>query len=371
MPDATSPIRIAFCVTDLDPGGAERALVQLVTRLDRHRFNPAVICLSSPGVLVEKLEAANVPVKCLGARRWWDMRLLWRLSAELKRLRPQILQTFLFHANVTGRLAAWWCGVPHVFSGIRVAERRRNLHLQLDRWTESLVDRHVCVSQSVADYSRDVAHLSARKLCVIPNGVDAERFVSATPLDLRPWNIQADDDVWVTVGRLDPQKGPWILFEALQKLLLTHPRLKLLWAGQGPLKDEMQRWIDDRKLADSIHLIGWQDNIAGLLRAAQGFVLASQWEGMPNVILEAQAAGLPVISTAAEGVAEIILPGETGWIVPVGNAAELARCWDDALNNRDLTQRIAAAGQQRVQQHFTWDTMAERYMAIYRDCVGH
>ncbi|MES2789296.1 MAG: glycosyltransferase [Planctomycetota bacterium] len=359
---AVAPIKIAFCITDLDPGGAERALVQLVTKLDRGRFAPHVICLSPGGSLLEVLLAANIPVTCLNARRRSDVGVLWRLYRELRKLRPSLLQTFLFHANIAGRIAAWLARVPHVVSGIRVAERRRNGYLLLDRATEWMVQKHVCVSEGVAAHSRIAGRLSTSKLCVIPNGVDFEKFSAAKPLDLSPWNIPPHDQVWVTVGRLDPQKGPWDLLQAVQKLQPSHPHLKLLWAGSGPLQGELQRWIDNENLQNTIQLIGWQDNIPGLLRAAQGFVLSSHWEGMPNVVLEALAAGLPVLSTNVEGISEIIVDGETGWIVPAG--ADFTTRWDAVLQSPDRA-KIAAAGQQRVREHFSWDAMAARYTELY------
>lgn len=361
-----SPIKIAFCITDLDPGGAERALVELVTRLDRHRFSPHVICLSPAGELAEKLLVADVPVTCLNAQRW-DIMVAWRLFRQLRRIRPELLQTFLFHANIVGRIAAWWARVPHVVSGIRVAERRRNSYLLIERLTEWMAEKHVCVSHGVGDHSRTVGRLSPAKLRVIPNGVDFERFSSAAPIDLRAWKVEPTDQIWVTVGRLDPQKGPWDLLHAVQKLRTQHPRLKLIWAGRGPLQEDLQQWIDNHHLQDAIQLIGWQDNIPELLKAAQGFVLCSHWEGMPNVVLEALAAGLPVITTNVEGVAEIIQDGETGWIVKQGE--DFAARWNAVLGDPESAARIAAAGEQRVRDHFTWEVTAQLYMELYEELL--
>ena len=366
----TPPLRIAFVITDLDPGGAERALVHLVTRLDRRRFTPRVWCLSAPGALVSDLEAADVPVSCLNARRKSDIGIVWQLFRQLREWRPALLQTFLFHANLAGRMAGHAAGVPRIVSGIRVAEQRRNAHLKLDRWTEWMVDKHVCVSRAVAEHARNAGKLSARKVCVIPNGVDFDRFAIAEPIDLSPWGISPEDQVWVTVGRLDSQKGPWDLLSTVQNLMTRHPRLKLLWAGQGPLQSEMQRWITHHQLADTIKLIGWQADIPGLLQAADGFVLASHWEGMPNVLLEAMAAGLPVISTDVEGANEIISPHQTGWLVPIGNQQELGRQWSDVLADPSGAAKVAAAGQQHVRHQFSWDQMANQYMHLYAELLG-
>ncbi len=184
----TSPVKIAFCITELDPGGAERCLVELATRLDRRQFEPVVYCLGprplgNPISLVERLEAAGVVVHCFGARGLvafpW---LLRRLRRQLRVDRPQLVQTFLFHANVLGAWAARRAGVPHVVSGIRVAERQSGWHLLVARWADRWVDRHVCVSHSVRDFSVARGLLPIDKLVVIPNAVDVKRFAGAQPV---------------------------------------------------------------------------------------------------------------------------------------------------------------------------------------------
>ena len=181
---------IALCITDLNVGGAERCLVELATRLDRTRFTPVVYCLSPaplPGetTLVPALQSAGVEVECpWGAKDDGFPGVVARLAGMLRQRKPQVIQTFLFHANFVGRIAAWRAGVPHVVCGIRVAERHPSWHLWLDRMTHRMVDRYVCVSQSVADFSASTARLPADKLVVIPNGIDIARFTSVQPADL-------------------------------------------------------------------------------------------------------------------------------------------------------------------------------------------
>ena len=180
------PRRISFLITELDHGGAERALVRIVTGLDRSLWEPQVISLNNRGPLTEPLKAAGIPVTAIGAGRVRSPRGLWRatigLTQCLKEQRPEVLQTFLFHANITGRLAAKRAGVPVVVSGIRVAEKRGRWRLTLDRLTDHLVSRHVCVSQSVADFSISESGLPESKVVVIPNGVDVERFALVVSL---------------------------------------------------------------------------------------------------------------------------------------------------------------------------------------------
>ncbi|NQV23239.1 MAG: glycosyltransferase, partial [Rhodopirellula sp.] len=169
-----APRRITFLITELDHGGAERALVRIATGLDRNLWEPQVVSLSDRGALAEPLEAVGIPVTSIGAGRVHSPIGLWRatigLSRCLKTQQPALLQTFLFHANIAGRLAAKRAGVPVVVSGIRVAEKRGRWRLAVDRMTDRFVDRHVCVSRSVADFSIRESGLPPSKVMVIPNG---------------------------------------------------------------------------------------------------------------------------------------------------------------------------------------------------------
>ncbi len=130
----STPSSIALCITDLDAGGAEKALVQIARRLDRAVWDPVVYCLSQRGVLADDLEQAGIPTHCLNAGPR-DLLVILRLARLLRRQKPVLLQTFLFHGNLAGRLAAALAGVPVVVSGIRVAEREKTWHLRLERWT--------------------------------------------------------------------------------------------------------------------------------------------------------------------------------------------------------------------------------------------
>ncbi|MFN9374709.1 MAG: glycosyltransferase [Planctomycetaceae bacterium] len=360
-------LRLAFCVTELDPGGAERALVELVTRLDRCRFAPRVYCLSGRGALVDRLEGAGIETVLLRARSRADFGVVRRLKNELMRQRPQLLQTWLFHANLAGRLAGWWAGVPVIVSGIRVAERRSKWPLRLDRWTQRLVDAHVCVSQSVSDFSERVAGLERRKLRVIPNGVEAARFAEAAPWDGATLGIPPTAPVIVAAGRLDRQKG----FDLLLRAIAAGGRFPRdphwVVVGEGPERGNLQRQIADLGLQGTVHLPGWRADLPGILRAATGFVLSSRWEGMPNVVLEAMAAGLPVVATGVEGVRELVIDPETGWIVPPDDTAALTAALRALLADPAGGVQRGLAGAQRVRETFTWEQVCAAYSDMYSE----
>lgn len=368
-----SPVRIAFVITELDEGGAERALVQIVTRLDRARWEPRVFSLSGRGPLTAKLEAAEIPVFDCGATSASNPLHIWRayskLKSELTPWQPQIVQTFLFHANLLGRIAAWRARVPHVVSGIRVADRRGKLRLRLDRWTERFVEKHVCVSQAVADFCITESGLDAGKVEVIANGVDLELFRDAEPKDLSEFGVPGGAKVVLSVGRLDPQKDPLCLLAAFSQVARQTESAHLLFVGDGPLRGKLTARIAESPLRDRIHLAGWQRNVPGILKSGDVFALPSRFEGMPNAVLEAGAAGIPVVATEAEGVAEIVENGESGWLVGIGDQSGLAEALTEALTDPEAAHTRASRLQSVTSEKFTWNQVASRYDQLYHELL--
>ena len=183
-----------------------------------------------------------------------DFLVVWPLARRLAALRPAILQTFLFHANIVGRLAGTAARVPVIVSGIRVAEKRSRLRLWLDRFTDRLVTRHICVSRDVADFSAQVGRLPSAKMSVIPNGVDVDHFANAVPVDLAQFGVPAGSRVLLFVGRLEPQKGPFELLHAAAQLVVDHADVHLLMVGDGPLASDLRAWTTVAKsgIADSL-----------------------------------------------------------------------------------------------------------------------
>ena len=361
------PIPIAFGITELDPGGAERALVQIVTRLNRDEWRPHVFCLTGEGELVRTLRERDIPVICLRGRRWRPFQLVSRFANALHEIRPAILQTFLFHANIAGRWAAKKAKVPVVLSGIRVAERRSRFRLLIDRRTEHLVDRHICVSEGVAEFSAVRGRLNREKIIVIPNGVDIERFANATPADLGEFGITGDDKTFASIGRLDPQKGVMTLLDAFEQHAKKISQTHLLFIGDGPLRFQAERQVARAGLASRVHFAGYRNDVPEIMRAADCLVLASRWEGMPNVVLEAMAAVLPVVATRAEGVEELIEHEATGRLVAVDDAAALASMLDAAIEDSSASDKYATAAQRVVAESFTWDSIVKKYEDVYRD----
>jgi starch synthase (maltosyl-transferring) len=358
-------------ITDLDIGGAERAMTALASRLEPSRWQPVVFCLSGPGPLVDVLRGSGVSCQCLYARRGNPAQAITRLSRSLRRFRPQLVQSFMFHANLAARLAAPWAGCRWVLGGLRVAERQKGWHLLVDRLTARLATGSVCVSQGVLRYSRDVAGLDPARLTVIPNGIDPAPFDLAPPAPRSLIGVPDDAHLALCVGRLDPQKGLPDLLDAAELVLLQRPNWHLVLAGDGPRRPWLQAQLADRAgLRDHVHWLGRRDDVPSLLKSADVLVHPAHWEGMPNVVLEAMAARRPVIGTSVEGTEDLVIPGGTGWLVPPRDVAALCQALIKAADSPEDCRRYGEAGRQRIDQAFSLETTVLAYERLWARILG-
>jgi glycosyltransferase involved in cell wall biosynthesis len=366
------PLRVALVITDLDPGGAERAIVSLARNLNRDRWQPLVFCLDKPGQLVADLLDANVPCQCLSARRRRPAQAVFRLARALRRFKPPLVQSFMFHANVAARLAAPFAGFPWLIGGLRVAEHQKRWHLMLDRLTSGWSTGSVCVSRGVLRFSRDVGRLDPARLTVVPNGVDLRRFEAAKPIPRRFLGIPDHVHLALYVGRLDQQKGLPDLLNAAEAVISRKPDWHLALAGDGPCRDWLIEQIATRALLRAnVHWLGRRDDIPNVLKSANVMVHASLWEGMPNSVLEAMAAGLPVIGTRVEGTEDLIVPGLTGWLVPPHEPEALANALSEAVESPELLKRYGEAGCSRAKRHFSLEAMVAAYESLWAGVLGY
>lgn len=371
MPDQSglAPRPIAFCITELDPGGAERAMARLVRSLDREHWSPHVFCLGPDTPLAGEIRAAGIPVTCLDVRRRFDIGVVWRLKRKLREFRPALIQSFLFHANIVSRLAAPLAGVPIVVAGIRVADREHPWHVALERATRGLVTHHVCVSEGVARFARDRMRIAPERTTVIPNAIDVEAHREAPATDFSSLGVPAGARVLVNVGRLSPQKGQDILVNALEKLVPSFPDLHLVIAGKGPLESALRQQARELQIEGRVHLIGRSRDVPSLLRGATAFVLTSRWEGMPNVVLEAMAVGCPVVSTEAEGVPELLCDDEFGLRVPIDSVPELVAAINCVLTDRDAAADRARRAVEHLRQRFSVAAITAQYERLYASLI--
>jgi glycosyltransferase involved in cell wall biosynthesis len=364
------PVAVALVITDLDVGGAERSLAMLATRLDPRRWRPAVFCLGKPGQLVEVIRQADILCECLDVNRRNPLQAIARLARRLRRFDPQLVQSFMFHANLAARAAAPWAGWPWVVGGLRVAEHQKRWHLIVDRLTASLATGSVCVSRGVLRFSREVAGLNPDRLTVIPNGIDLRSFEAAVAISRVAIGIPDDVHLALYVGRLDPQKGLPDLLAAAERVTAQRPDWRLAIVGDGPGRPWLLEQFAMRGLREKVYWLGQRNDVPSLLKTADVLVLASLWEGMPNVVLEAMASRLPVIGTAVEGTEELVVPGQTGWLVPPRDPEALAHALIEAADSPERCRQYGEEGRLRVERDFSLETTLESYERLWAGVLG-
>ena len=335
-------MRIAYLITDLDVGGAERNLAMLVRGLDSRCFDVSVASLMPVGAVGEDVRAAGAAVTDLHMAGRSDCRVMGRLLGWLRSVRPDILHTWLLHANVLGRLAARLARVPVVVSSIRVAEPRR-LHLLLERLTSPLADCILTNSESLRDYMTEQG-LEGRRIRVIPNSVDLQRFSA-----LEGRRGEGTGMKVLFVGRLAEQKGVDVL---LRSAAMLHPRCDVTFelVGEGPDRTRLEHLARELRL-ENVRFPGPRDDVPDLLCEADILVLPSRWEGLPNVVLEAMAAGCPVVATDVVGTRDLIRDGVNGLLVPPDDPAALAAAIGRLATDAALRKSLATAGMETARTY--------------------
>jgi glycosyltransferase involved in cell wall biosynthesis len=365
-------VPVSLVITDLDVGGAERALVALATGLDRARWNPQVICLGPEGALEKPLRDAGLRVVTLNARSGRPLQAVVRLAKALRSHRPELVQSFLFHANVVSRLAALLARRPWVVGGLRVAEHEKTWHRWLDRLTIPLALGSVCVSKGVERFAIEIGRLRPERLVVIPNGIDPAPFDAATPVDRASLQVPADAHLALFVGRMTLQKGVPVLLDAARIVARQHPNWYLALVGDGPELAPLRETADgDTVLRDRLRWLGRRTDVPGLLRTCNLLVLPSLWEGMPNVVLEAMAARRAVVATAVEGTEDLVLRDQTGWLVPRGDSARLAEALHEAAGEPDTCHALGLAGRERVETCFSPAAVVAAYDRLWSEILGY
>lgn len=365
-----APPRVLFVITDLEVGGVPLHLLRLATSLKDRGWPVAVVSLKTPGPVAGRLASAGVPVLTCGARRAGDWRVFERLAGHLADFAPDVVHSLLFHANLAARGAALLAGFPlhRLICELQTVEIERTWHLAVDRWAGRLGRFTIGNSQSV------VAHLHARagiphaRLRCVPGGVDVARFAAAEPLARADLGVDADTDLLLWVGRMDPIKGLDTLLAALD-ILRRARRVCLLLAGDGPERPAVEREGLRRDVLGALRLLGRRDDVPRLVKSADLFVFPSRTEGFPNAVLEAMAGGLAVVTTDVPGCRDLVRDGRTGRLVPPDDPAALARVVGALLDDRAARAALADRARQRVARDHTLAACHDRYVQLYREAL--
>ena len=370
-------IKILFIITSSGIGGAEKILYYTATGLDYNKYDISVCSLKNKGEIARALEKQGIEVCCLhmGGRESFlgclsSIIALIRLFPYLVRIRPTIVHSFLFRANILARIAGYLTGIPIIISSVRVMGGEKKYFHYVEMITSFMVDHYVTVSESVKRYIIDKSKISAEKISVIYNGVNIKSQDNSYEQNPKmPFKIEDKDRILMTVGRLHKQKGHCYLIQAVSKVRKEFPNVKLLVTGEGEEENNLKKLVKTLDLMNEVIFAGLSSDIERILPMAELFILPSLWEGLPNALLEAMAAGKPVVATKVGGIPEIVVHGETGVLIPPRDTDALAIAIIDLLQNRLKAKDMGEAARIRAGKRFSIYKMIEKTENLYQELL--
>lgn len=362
-------LKIAYVISGLGRGGAERQLQLLLRYLDRDAFAPTVVSLSPPGPFAEGIRDVGVSVFAVSRRGRLDVARLWDLVSVVRGLAPDVLQTFLLPDTIYGFTAGRLAGVPVLIASRRTDRYEefpplvRALNELVSRWADAVI----CNSRRATHY---LPAFLAPRAVVIHNGVEPLVMRRTRDETRAALGIPADALVVGTVGRLVPAKNPRRFLAVATRMRNLRPDLSFLVVGGGPLEREIRAEVDANGLAGRVVFTGERDDIADLLGAMDIFLLTSDREGLPNAVMEAMAAGLPCVVTDVGGNAELVVDGETGFVRRATAIGELANAAWRLAEAPGLRRRFGDAGRRRMRVEFTPEALARQTEILYRSLAS-
>lgn len=378
-------ITIAHIMTRMAVGGAQESALAVCARADRGRFDQILVVGSEAGPEGELFTEAGklgvdveiIPALVRALSPMHDIRATGQLVKSLRRRKPDIVHTHSSKAGILGRVAARLAGVPIVIHSVHgwsfhghLSPRRVSAVVALERLMARFTTCLVVEADSDLRKGSGAKIGAPKKYFKIRNGIDLERFNLGVTHDRgagfrSELGIPHDAPLIGTVIRLVPQKNPQGFVRAAGIVLAERPSAHFVLVGDGPLRGETMTLAASLGVDDRIHFTGIRRDVADILPAFQMFVLSSHWEGLPRVVMEAMAFGIPVIAPDVDGMAEAVSDGVTGRLVAPGDPAALARAIVGLIDDPDAATSLGSAGRSLVTQRFDLRRMVTDFEALY------
>jgi glycosyltransferase involved in cell wall biosynthesis len=346
-------LKVVHVISALPVGGAEKSLFHLVSRLDRARFEPLVVCTRAEDAMAPEFRRAGVRVELVRLRSRYGPASLLRLARFLRREGADIVHTHMRRANTSGRLAAWLARVPVIVAHERSpGPDKTRIHFLVDRWLSRVSDAILAVSPDTAERNARLSGIPRERFTVLPNAVDLAEFAPGDRAAARAaLGLPAGDFVVGFAGRLHPVKRLDVLVRAAAAAAGEVANLRLVLAGSGPERERLAALAAELGIAARTSFLGERADMPAVYPAFDLLCLPSESEGCSRVLLEAAAAGLPLVATAVGYAAELIGADEAGVLVPPGDAGALAAALVRLAREPETRTRMGAAARARVAGH--------------------
>lgn len=350
-------------VLSLECGGLEKIAIELSAKLNSGTFNSCICCLDKFGELSVVAENKNVNVILVKRKPGKDLTLPFRLARAFKKRSINLVHTHNLVPLLYGSLAAKIAGIPVVIN-TRHGRERKHIHSTIWNMNNALI----AISKDAKNELLKWNTLPSEKVTVIYNGIDIDAYESGSqPAEAKKdLHLNPADFVVGTVARLSPEKDQRTLLAAFLKVAGRIPGAKLVVVGDGILKNELTNYSRMLGIADKVRFLGFRADINKLLPAFDVFVLSSLTEGISLTLLEAMAAGIPVIATNVGGTPEIIDDGISGFLIPPNDAEEIEKKIITLFNNKELAARFSKSGRIKAKEKFSLNGMVDKYRILYK-----
>ena len=370
-------LKILHLITRLPIGGAERLLLDVLRSLDSTRFESEVCCIQGRGELANEVEEMGIILHDLGRmqRKHFDFGAILALRRLIKERRVDLVHSHLYHANLYGRLAAWQEKTPSIASVHNTYFRHKWHRRLINNLLAKVSFRVTAPSADVELAIRRYDRVAGEKVVRLINCIDLDRVNSNLEAEAAKHRIgvESDDMVIGTVGRMEEQKGHDILlhaFAALRSLpSVSTGSLRLLIVGDGRLRQATEEKARQLGVIDACRFPGSMTRMGDVYRAIDIFVLPSLWEGLSLAMLEAMAAGLPLVATDVGGVRDVLGDNLHGRLVPPGDAIALTNALAELLFNTQLRGELAASARQCVKNNYGVANLAHQLSQLYESAI--
>jgi glycosyltransferase involved in cell wall biosynthesis len=368
-------MRIMLLSTSMGMGGADKQLLCAARELRSRGYEVLIISLTSLGPMGLEARSAGIPTESLEMRRGMpDPRGLVRLVRLVRGWRPDVLHSHMVHANLMARVLRLFVRVPAMVSTIHNIYEGGALLMAAYRLTNNLVDQMTIISEAAADRFVSEGIVPRELLRLIPNGVDVDHFqnvpASARASLRRSLGLEPGF-VWLAVGRFETAKDYPNMLRGFAKVREQQPEAVLLLAGSGSLQEETEALAQTLIVGTGVRFLGAWNDVRELMSAADGYVMSSAWEGMPVVLLEAAAAGLPIVATSVGGNHEVVRDQESGFLVPPRDSDALGQAMLRLMGASEAQRRsMGERGRERVRTHYGLIRMVDQWEALYREVLA-
>jgi glycosyltransferase involved in cell wall biosynthesis len=364
-------MKILLLSTSMGMGGADKLLLTAARTLQSAGHEVRIVSLTALGPMGLQAQSFGIPTESLNMRRGVpDPRGLVQLAKLVRAWRPDVVHSHMVHANLMARALRLFVRVPVLISTIHNIYEGGQLWMMGYRLTNGLVDHMTIVSEAAADRFVNDRIVPRNLLTVVPNGVDVDYFrdVSADAREkVRDSQGLSAEFVWLAVGRFEIAKDYPNMLRAFADLRARRPEAILWLVGRGSLQGETEALVAELGLTAAVRFLGVRHDVPEVMSAADGYVMSSAWEGMPMVLLEAAAAGLPIVATRVGGNHEVVCDKETGYLVPPRDPHALAMAMARLMElPEDQRRALGERGREHVRAHYGLHRVAEQWEALYR-----